>query len=183
MFRTDDILFATLFTNRLQLRPLTITDCEAIFGVRSNDFVNQYLDRPACITSEDALLFIKNIQQDIIKQKCMYWAICFNRNNNLIGTICLFDFSADQQTAEIGFELLPPFQGKGYMQEALAAILTLGFEVLKIQTISAVAHIDNYPSIHLLEKNNFTRFPDAEGNTDTAYFSCTRIAFTKSLTR
>ena len=116
-------------------------------------------------------------------QESMYWAICLKENNSLIGTICLFDFSADQQTAEIGFELLPPFQGKRYMQEAMDAILTLSFEVLKIHTISAVAHIDNYPSIHLLEKNNFTRIPEAEGNTYTSYFSCTSMAFTKSLTR
>ena len=155
MFKTDDIRFASLTTERLQLRPLNESDQDAVFTLRSDKGVNQYLDRPACLIPEQALQFIHTIHQKIAMQESLYWAICLKDNNFLIGTICLFHFSAAMQMAEIGFELMPAYQGKGYMQEALEAILSLSFKCLKIHTISAVTHINNNPSITLLKKNDF----------------------------
>jgi len=155
MIKTYDIRFASLTTKQLLLRPLNEADQATIFLLRSDAQVNHYLDRPPCLTPEDALLFIKKIQDCILKQEGMYWAICLKDNKILIGTICLFNFSEQYKNAEIGFELIPSFQGKGLMQEALAAILSLSFEILKIQIISAVSHIDNKPSINLLKKNDF----------------------------
>jgi len=164
MFKTDDIRFASLTTEQLQLRPLNETDQDAVFRLRSDEWVNQYLDRPACLIPDQALQFIHAIQQKIIMQESMYWAICLKDNNILIGTICLFHFSAAMQLAEIGFELMPAYQGKRYMQEALEAILSLSFKCLKLHTISAVTHIDNKPSINLLKKNNFKTIKGAAKN-------------------
>ena len=157
MIKTYDIRFASLTTKQLLLRPLNETDQSAIFLLRSDAQVNLYLDRPLSLTSEEALLFIKKIKDCILKNKCMYWAICLMESESLIGTICLFNFSEQYKNAEIGFELLPSYQGKGLMQEALAAILTLSFEKLNIQTLYAITHQKNQSCIHLLERFHFKK--------------------------
>ena len=86
-----------------------------------------------------------------------YWAICLTETDQLIGTICLWNFSEDRSRAEIGYELLPAFQGKGIMQEAVEAILAFGFEKLSLHGIEAIPTSDNKASIRLLEKNHFVK--------------------------
>ena len=168
MFKTNDNRYTNLTTDRLLLRPLNETDQDTVFRLRSDDLVNQYLDRPPCLSPEDAIHFIQAIQHKITIRESMYWAISLKETDTLIGTICLFHFSEDLQIAEIGFELMPVYQGKGFMQEALTAILTLSFEVLKIHTIAAVTHMNNHPCIFLLQKNNFKMIPEYEIKNNTA---------------
>jgi ribosomal-protein-alanine N-acetyltransferase len=88
-------------------------------------------------------------------------------NPRPVGTICCFDFSTDQATAEIGYELHPSYQHKGIMQEALTTVLRYGFQVLQLKSITAFPSADNVPSIRLLERNGFKREDDGqqrEGN-------------------
>jgi ribosomal-protein-alanine N-acetyltransferase len=111
--------FPVLKTARLTLRQLGSSDDKEIFALRSNDNVNKYLDRKRSKSIDDAKNFIQTINENIQRSDSIYWAITLNGTDKLIGTICLFDFSEDHSKAEIGFELLPHFQGKGIMQEAL----------------------------------------------------------------
>jgi ribosomal-protein-alanine N-acetyltransferase len=108
-----------LKTERLTLRQLRSSDDKEIFALRSNDNVNKYLDRKPSKSIDDAKNFIQTINENIQRNDSIYWAITLNGTDKLIGTICLFDFSEDNSKAEIGYELLPDFQGKGIMQEAL----------------------------------------------------------------
>ena len=100
-------------------------------------------------------VFIQTINKNIQSNNSIYWAITLNGTDKLIGTICLFDFSDDNLKAEIGYELLPDFQGKGIMQEAITEVIDFGFEQMNLKTITAVPSGDNLQSRKLLEKNNF----------------------------
>jgi RimJ/RimL family protein N-acetyltransferase len=53
--------FPQLLTERLVLRELLATDAAAIIVLRSNDIVNQYINRPKTITPAGALQFIEKI--------------------------------------------------------------------------------------------------------------------------
>ena len=57
----------------------------------------------------------------------------------------------------------PDFQGKGLMQEAIPPILEYGFDIMKLEIIEAVPHENNAASIRILEKNNFQREKNLEG--------------------
>jgi ribosomal-protein-alanine N-acetyltransferase len=87
-----------------------------------------------------------------------------NGTDKLIGTICLFDFSEDLSKAEIGFELLPHFQGKGIMQEAALKVIHFGFQHVGLKSIEAYTHSENQSSTRLLEKLNFKRESAADEN-------------------
>ena len=78
-----------------------------------------------------------------------------NDTDKLIGTICLFDFSDDNLKSEIGYELLPEFQGKGIMQEATLKVMDFGIQRIGLNLIKAYTHSENQSSTRLLEKFNF----------------------------
>jgi ribosomal-protein-alanine N-acetyltransferase len=156
--------FPVLKTQRLILRQLISSDDKAIFALRSDDNVNKYLDRKPGKSIDDARNFIRTINKNIERNDSIYWAITLKGTDKLIGTICLFDFSNDNLKVEIGYELLPDFQGKGIMQEAASKVIDFGIQHIGINSIEAYTHSKNQSSIRLLEKLNFKRHNAGDDN-------------------
>jgi ribosomal-protein-alanine N-acetyltransferase len=147
--------FPVLTTERLILRALYTNDGERLLRLRSDEQVNRYLDRPATTTIDEAEAFIHKIEKVIKDEVGVYWAIDLKDMPGLIGTICYWNFNHEKDIADIGYELLPDNHGKGLMQEALAAVLRYGFEVMQLKVITALVHPDNKESIKLLNRNDF----------------------------
>ena len=144
--------YPILTTERLTLRQLEITDDQEIFHLRSDKEINKYLNRESCKSIDDARNFIKIINQNIDKNIAPYWAICLKGKNMLVGTICLYGFSEESTSCEIGFELLQDFQRQGIMREAAEKVIDFAFNIIQVQRIEAYLHKDNQSSIKLLEK-------------------------------
>jgi ribosomal-protein-alanine N-acetyltransferase len=149
--------FPVLETIRLVLRQLEITDEDDIFTLRSDESVNEFIDRPETKTKEDARQFIRKINKGIAANESLYWAITERGNNKLIGTICIWNIDKEKAVAETGYELLPSYQGKGIMKEALAKVIEYGFGQMKLKMLEAYTHPGNSRSTILLEKFNFKR--------------------------
>lgn len=149
--------FWHLETARLNLRPLNASDLEEIYILRSNTEVNRFLSRPLAASKKDAMNFIEMIGEGTAINKWAYWAIEVRGMQTLAGTICLFNLDSDGRRAEIGFELLPDFQGRGIMLEAAQEVIQLGFKNLGLEHIFALVKPGNTRSIHLLEKLDFKR--------------------------
>ena len=147
--------FPDLYTERLQLRQLALSDEHEIYVMRSDPRIIQYLDRPEAKDLEAARQFIQNINAGIAANQAIYWAIALKDNPTLIGTICMWNIAPEKSSVELGYALHPDFQGKGYMQEALVKVVDYGFAVMKAQIIDAFSHPENVSSIRLLQKNNF----------------------------
>ncbi len=154
--------FPVLATECLVLRRLEPTDAYEIFLLRSDESVNQFVDRPRACSTADALAFINKINTIIQNNEGLYWAILPANETKLIGTISIWNIDAENDKAEIGYELLPAFQGRGLMQEALTRIIDFCFSTLKLKTIEAWLRADNLRSLKLLEKSNFCRDFEAE---------------------
>src|SRR5438309_591692 len=112
---TLSTILPVLRTERLLLRALSNADIQPISSLRSDAIVNKYLTRQTKCSVEEAKAFVKKVNDDIANGKSFYWAIGFGVDANLVGTICLWNFSEDQSTAEIGYELLPAFHKQGLM--------------------------------------------------------------------
>jgi len=149
--------FPELRTARLVLRLMVEADAPEIYQLRSDGRVNRYLDRKAPANMAEVEEFIRRINEGISRNQWIYWAICPAGETQLIGTICLWNFSENpsRSVAEIGYELIPDFQGQGYMNEAMGIILDYGFENLGLKKIEAFTHGDNQQSTRLLERNHF----------------------------
>ncbi len=156
--------FPVLKTERLILRQLLRSDDHEIFALRSDNNVNKYLDRKPSKSIEDAQIFIQTINENIQRNESIYWAITTKASDKLIGTICLYDIGENNLKAELGFELLPNFQQKGIMQEAIKKVIEYAIQYIRIKSIEAYTHSENQPSIRLLEKLNFKRHSDTGNN-------------------
>ena len=142
-------------TERLSLRIITPTDAQDIFEIRSNPEINKFLQRNPPKNSFEALEFILNIKRNSANNEIVFWGISLQNNPKLIGIICLWKFSEDRKTAELGYELLPEFQGKGMMSEAVNFVLNYGFKDLSLEKIEAFTNKNNLNSIMLLQKSKF----------------------------
>lgn len=143
-------------TDRLILRTLTEFDSFEVLGIRSHPVINQFLHRDSPKNTFEALDFILNIQRKSANGEIFFLGIALQNKPELIGTICLWNFSGDRKTAELGYELLPEYHGKGIMSEAVTFILNFGFEDLNVSKIEAFTNKNNLNSIQLLQKFNFT---------------------------
>lgn len=147
--------FPTIKTERLILRELLVSDQEQIFSLRTNTEVIKYIDRPISRNDKNGLAFIERISNSTKNKDIFYWVITLKGSSKLIGSICLWNFSVDKTIVEVGYELFPEYFRKGFMNEALTAVLDFGFNVTCFKTIEAFTHKDNLGSKKLLVKNGF----------------------------
>ncbi len=147
--------FVPLTTANFLLRQLTLSDQNEIFVLRSDQRVLEYLDIPAAKSLDDAIKFINKINCGDLNNEWAYWAISFKGEQKLIGTICLWNICGDKTSADIGFTLLPEFQGKGIMQEVIPVVLSHGFYEMNLGKILGEVSPGNIKSIKLLEKFGF----------------------------
>jgi len=123
--------------------------------MRTDPEVNTYLKRsvPKDIAAVATFIFARN--QDFEKREALYWVIENQETTTYLGSICLWHFSEDGTTAEIGYDLHPQSQGKGIMSEAMKIVIQYGFNTLGLKQIEAFTHKENVPSIRLLKRHHF----------------------------
>lgn len=139
-----------LSTDKLILTTPQLSDAAELFQLRTNPSVNQYIERKIPEHISEVEYFISQR----IADQCDYYFVIKNKlDNRLIGAACLKNIDSTIQYAEVGYELLPEFQGKGYMQNALEKILFFAFIDLELTTIEAFTHRENLKSRSLLERN------------------------------
>ncbi len=173
--------FPVLTTERLVLRQLAHQDAAQIHQLRSDPAVNTYIGRVLSTGVEDAAAFIKKINDSILRNESMYWAISLQEDPGLIGTICYWNFDAANEAIEIGYEMLPAFQGSGLMKEAIIRVIGYGFEEMKVKIITAFPSADNDRSIALLINTGFKAdgksYVNTHGNVENmATYTLTRPA-------
>lgn len=181
MSELNSTQFLDLKTERLILRFVKPEDADGIFAIRSNECISKYLNRPLCKSVDEARQFISKITDGMKKNEWVYWAITQKNETQLIGTICLWQFNSERTKAEIGFELLPEFQGRRLMREALMKVIEYGFESLMLKTIEGEVAVDNEKSIQILQRNNFTRIDDIRSGDSEDVKTGTTVMFELTL--
>jgi len=157
MNELDLTSFPELSTERLLLRELRMEDVEEIYLLRSDESVNVLIDRVTATSIADAYSFINKIISAQNNNESVMWVIALKDDPKLIGTICYWNIVKEKDEAEVGYELLPPYHGKGIMHEALKKVIKYGFDILKLKKIIADSKDINLNSIKLLEKCGFVK--------------------------
>ncbi len=165
-------MFPILKTKRLLLNQLTIKDVEVVFFLRSNPEVIQYIKRDPFTDLQQAYDHIEKIKTLVGEGKTIQWAIRDPESLKMMGGICLWNFSEDRKTAELGYDLLPIFQGKAFMDETVKAVINYGFNDLNLIKIEAFTSQYNEASKALLLRNAFVLNPERfeEENLDNRIF-------------
>ncbi len=166
------IPFPVLNTERLFLRKINQLDVDRIYYFRSDKEINKYIKREPQ-TREMAVAHIELLNDNLKTDKAISWGILMRDSEVLIGSICLWNFSEDKKTAEVGYDLDPEFQGIGIMSEALKAVLNFGFSQKGFETIEAYTDFRNIPSKKLLKQHGFIPSPnkqDTDNQNNEVYY-------------
>jgi ribosomal-protein-alanine N-acetyltransferase len=149
--------FQNLESERLLLRQITPDDVNEIFALRSNPETMKYIPRPLATTKDDAMGHIKMIQDKIVSNEGINWAITEKGNPKMIGIIGHYRIRWEHFRSEIGYMLLPEHQGKGIITEAIQLLVDYGFNEMKMHSLEAIIDPKNTASARVLEKNNFVK--------------------------
>ena len=147
--------FPELETERLVLRRMTISDKLDIFAMQSDPKMSEHSDSQPALDISETIAYIEKMEAGVDDGKWLIWAMEDKLTKKVIGTVCIWDFSNDQKTAELGYGIIPEARGKGLMQEALTAAVTYGFSTLKMDFLDAYTEENNQPSIRLLQRCGF----------------------------
>jgi ribosomal-protein-alanine N-acetyltransferase len=149
--------FPILTTERLVLRQMNNDDANEVFFLRSDDEMLKYVGRPKAQSMEEILKWIEMVNDNIVKNEGINWAITLENETKLIGIISFWRIDKQHHRAEVGYVLHPGHQKKGIMDEALKVILHYGFHTLKFHSVEANIDPENTASKFLLERNGFIR--------------------------
>jgi len=146
-----------LETERLVLSKVKTADTANIVAYANNKNVTDNTrSMPFPYTEKDAVRWI-SILDEGFKNKDQYaFAIRQKTDMKFIGGIGLAVELANNR-AELGYWLAEPFWNQGFTTEAVQAILTFGFEVLKLNKIVAVYLTTNEASGKIMIKNGMTK--------------------------
>jgi ribosomal-protein-alanine N-acetyltransferase len=158
--RKDDIDYQafyvgteTLETKRLILRQITLDDAEDMFKFTSNSEVETW--DPTDKTVEDTRNFIESLQKKYAAKEPALWGIVDKKNNQLIGYCGFTYLQPEESIVDLEYAIDKPYWNKGLMPEALEAVLSFTFNILKINRIIAFTVLHNERSQRVLKKMGF----------------------------
>ncbi len=154
-----------LQSERIFFREFTTDDTALILALNSDPEVVKYVHEEP-IT--DLNMALANITNRIIPQYHTYgygrWAAILKDTNAFIGW-CGLKYRPERNEVDLGYRFIQSQWNKGYATESALAALKYGFEKLNIPSITAMAHIENTPSLKVIEKcgMHFQQFEQVEG--------------------
>jgi len=147
--------FPILKTNRLTLRQLTQADCADLFMMRHDPSMIEFTDSKSDETISDTAAYIDRMKKGVEDDRWILWGLEHGESGQVIGSISLWNFDWDANSAELGYGLTPTFHGRGFMTEALTGVVDYAFHTLRLSTLMAYTETQNLPSIKLLDKCGF----------------------------
>ena len=142
----------TLETERLTLRPMSVSDSEDMYRYARRLDVTEYLlwvPHPSQSYTEK---YLRYIEQRYRLGDFYDWAVVEKQGGRMIGTCGFTRFDCPHNIGEIGYVLSPEFHGKGFGTEAASRVLSFGFETLGLHRIEVKFMQGNEASLHVAEK-------------------------------
>lgn len=157
MLKVNFTPFPVLQTERLLLRRIQESDAKGLLALRSNPVTMKYIPRPIITTQEEVLFLIAMMDEKINSNDGINWAITLKENDEFIGYIGHYRIQPEHFRSEIGYMMLPDFQGKGYGTEAINKVVEYGFHQMQLHSIEAVIDPNNGASEKALQKCGFVK--------------------------
>jgi len=147
----------TIDTPRLRLRWLTPDDDAALLAVFSDFEVCRYMAHGTITERSGVTEMRREIEDGFAARARFKWGIARRDDDLVIGTFSLFGFAPPHRRAEVGYALGRAHWGRGYVTEALEAVLRFAFETLDLHRLEADVDPRNPASMRALERVGFTR--------------------------
>lgn len=147
--------FPVIESKNLILRRMEHRDLSDVFEMRNDSRMHEYTDSKPDEFPEETEAYIEKMNKGIDENKWIIWAIEHKQSKKVIGSISIWNINIEQGSAELGYGLIPDYQGKGLMKEALMEVVNFGFEGMKLDVLDGYTEENNTRSTQLLESCQF----------------------------
>lgn len=144
-------------TSRLLLRRSTITEYKDVFENYTEEAAMAYI---GATDAADFLEHKRKYEGSMITYRTsfVYFHLTEKTTGDIIGDCCFHTWYVPHSRAEIGYGLKhESHKNKGYMKEALAAVLQYGFTEMDLHRVEAFISPSNLPSQRLVLGAGFTQ--------------------------
>ena len=149
------LTYPEIRTERLLLRRLRRTDRLDLYAYGQRQEVTRYLLWDSYRSLDDVDHFLTATLQNYQLGEPASWGIEDLESGTVVGTLSYVDHEPRHRRVEIGYALAPDSWGKGYMPEAIAALLRYTFESLNLNRVEARVIPANQSSARVLLKCGF----------------------------
>lgn len=148
-------------TERLTLIPLAPEHLHTAYAYSSDPENTKYMMFLPVDSIDETRKFIEDSQAELRKAVPGYYEFAVLLGNKHIGGVNLY-FDTAPDIGELGWLLLPGYQGRGYATEAARALLVWGHEHLGVNHFIAHCDAENLASQSVMRKLGMT-LTDATG--------------------
>jgi len=158
--------FPNIETKNLILRKMNYNDINDLFEMRKDSRMNVYIDTKLEENTDETKTYVDKMNKGVDDNKWIIWAIQHKQSKKVIGTICIWNINREIENGELGYGIIPDYQGQWLMTEASISVIDYGFNVMRLKTLDAYTEEHNSKSINFLERCNFNEINrvDDEGH-------------------
>ncbi|VMP56939.1 acetyltransferase [Streptococcus pneumoniae] len=153
-------MFSFFETDRLYLRPFFFSDSQDFREIASNPENLQFIF-PTQASLEESQYALANY---FMKSPLGVWAICDQKNQQMIGSIKFEKLDEIKKEAELGYFLRKDAWAQGFMTEVVRKICELSFEEFGLKQLSIITHLENEASQRVALKSGFSLFRQFKGS-------------------
>ncbi|MBI5401270.1 GNAT family N-acetyltransferase [Candidatus Wolfebacteria bacterium] len=140
---------------KINLRPLKISDAEFIFKHANNRKISRYTDILYPLKISEIKKYIRKSIKELKIKKSFIFGIEIKGRDEIIGIVSLADINYKNKSVELEYWVSPKYWRKGIAAESLKLILNFAFKKLKLNRVFAKTLPENINSINLLKKIGF----------------------------
>ncbi len=150
------------------LRRMEYKDINDIFEMRKDPRMHEHTDTKWDENIEETKAYIEKMNKGVEENKWIIWAIEHKQSQKVIGVVSIWNINIEKGSGELGYGIIPDYQGKGLMREVLLGVADYGFDVMHLRVLDAYTEEDNVKSNKLLEGCGFTMVGRVD---DPGYYS------------
>jgi len=152
-------------TERLCLIPLDATNLRLSIEDPLRLEANLYLEPRGSLPPEQVMEATRQMLDGVLGDPDNWpfytnWSIVLTAQRRIIGGLCFKGTPDEQGCVEIGYGLDPPFQGHGYMTEALGEMIRWAFGHPAVLAVVCETGRDNVASHGVLRKVGFAPYDE-----------------------
>jgi ribosomal-protein-alanine N-acetyltransferase len=147
----------SISTERLILRKPQLSDEAALFAMHADPEVMRYFSEPPWTDASRAARQIAEDSAAFGKEEFFRFAVELKATGEYLGSCSLFSEHRQNRRAEIGYALGRPYWGRGYMHEALSALIAFAFLERDLNRLEADIDPLNAASASALERQGFNK--------------------------
>lgn len=154
-------------THRLQLRPTGLADADFIQELMNTPKWKEFIGDRNIHSLADAEIYIeKRMLPQLERLGFCHYTMIRKSDRRRVGACGLYD-RENREGVDIGFALLPQYEGLGFAYEGAERIKQAALEEFKVTVLSGITRKDNFASQKLLKRLGlkfvgFTHLPEEQ---------------------